>query len=353
VLALPLLAGQFGALGSGVMASLGEAAPISMRRADPDRHERHPRRRDVNMNHLGRVLNNEDDEEPATYFLYVQGANPAATFPDQRRVLAGLARDDLFTVVHDQVLTDTARYADVVLPATTHFEADDLAASYGSFTLQRMRPVIDRVGESKTNDELSAAIAERLDFPAGSFDADPERLIASVVTLDAPIDDAISVRPDGGTVQFRDTFPTPDGRARLFLADSELPLPRYRALDDAHPLTLLSPATSRTINSMFGEFNGPAAALSLHPSDAESRGLTDGDPATVFNHRAEVELPVHIDADLLPGICSIPKGLWRRSTPGGLTANALVPDDLSDLAGGACFNDARVEVRRGRGTTSA
>ena len=104
---------------------------------------------------------------------------------------------------------------------------------------------------------------------------------------------------------------------------------------------------------MFGEFKVPAPAVSLHPSDAESRGLTDGDTAVVFNDRAEVELPVHIDRDLLAGICSIPKGLWRRSLPGGLTANALVPDDLSDLAGGACFNDARVEVRRGRETTSA
>jgi anaerobic selenocysteine-containing dehydrogenase len=352
VLALPLLAGQFGVPGSGVMASLSGAAPISMRRADPDRHERRLPRRDVNMNHLGRVLNNADEEEPASHFLYVQGANPAATFPDQRRVLAGLERNDLFTVVHDQVLTDTARYADVVLPATTHFEADDIAASYGSFTLQRMRPVIDRVGESRTNDELSAAIAERLGFPADSFDADPDRLIDAVVTLAAPIDDAISVRPDGGTVQFRDTFPTPEGRARLFLIDSELPVPRYRPLDDPHPLTLLSPATSRTINSMFGEFNGPAAEVSMHPKDAESRGLSAGDTAVVFNDRAEVELPVRIDPDLLPGICSIPKGLWRRSSPGGLTANALVPDDLSDLAGGACFNDARVEVR-GRRTISA
>jgi anaerobic selenocysteine-containing dehydrogenase len=200
---------------------------------------------------------------------------------------------------------------------------------------------------------LSAALAECLGFPAASFDSDPERLIDAVVTSERPIEDAVVVRPEGGTVQFRDTFPTPDGRAQLFLADSELPLPRYRPLDDPHPLTLLSPATSRTINSIFGEFNGPQAVVSLHPHDAESRGLADGDSAVVFNDRAEVELPVQLDADLLPGICSIPKGLWRRSSPSGLTANALVPDDLSDLAGGACFNDARVEVRRGRRTTSA
>ena len=347
VLALPLLAGQFGVAGGGVMASLSGAAPISMRRADPDRHLRPIPRRQVNMNHLGRVLCNEDEEEAPSHFLFVQGANPAATFPNQRRVLAGLARDDLFTVVHDQVLTDTARFADVVLPATTHFEADDLAASYGTFTLQRMRPAIGPVGESRTNDEVSAALASRLGYPPESFDPDPERIIAAVVTADRPLEHAVVLRPAGGTVQFRDTHPTPDGRARLYAPESELPLPRYRALDDPYPLTLLSPATSRTINSIFGEFNGPAACVTLHPHDADERGIAPGDTVVVFNDRAEVTLPAAVDGDLLPGICSIPKGLWHRSSPCGLTANALVPDELSDLAGGACFNDARVDVRRG------
>ena len=117
------------------------------------------------MNHLGRLLCGELAGPPARV-LFVSGANPAVMAPDQVRVLRGLAREDLFTVVHDQVLTDTAALADVVLPCTTHFEADDLAHSYGSFTLQRMPPVIAPVGESRPNDEVAAALAARLGLPA-------------------------------------------------------------------------------------------------------------------------------------------------------------------------------------------
>ena len=137
-----------------------------------------PRRRaaPINMNHIGRALCGELDGPPARV-LFVSGANPAVMAPDQVRVLRGLARDDLFTVVHDQVLTDTAALADVVLPCTTHFEADDVAHSYGSFTLQRMPRVIEPVGESRTNDEVAAALAVRLGFPAASFDPDPVAML--------------------------------------------------------------------------------------------------------------------------------------------------------------------------------
>ena len=151
-----MLAGQFGRPGAGVV-----ERHVGRRPADPDGALRQdgtapvtiPPARMVNMNRLGRDLLEAD---PRVEVLFVQGANPAVTAPDQRRVLAGLAREDLFTVVHDQVLTDTARFADIVLPATTHFEADDVADSYGSFTVTPMPAVIDRVGGSRTNDEVAA-----------------------------------------------------------------------------------------------------------------------------------------------------------------------------------------------------
>ena len=122
------------------------------------------------MNELGTEL-------PRMRVLFVQGSNPAVTAPRQRLVLDGLGRDDLFTVVHDQVLTDTALYADVVLPATTHFEADDLAGSYGSFTRQRIAAVIDRVGESRTNDEVGAGLAARLGLDMTRYGTDPDALM--------------------------------------------------------------------------------------------------------------------------------------------------------------------------------
>lgn len=348
VLALPLLCGHAGVPGSGVLTSTTRAAGIASV-ADPDPHAptSDDGRRRVNMNQLGALLCGELDGPPASV-LVVQGANPAVMNPAQVDVLRGLAREDLFTVVHDQVLTDTAAFADVVLPATTHFEATDVATSYGSYALQRVVPVIPPVGESRTNAEVAAGLAERLGFPSVSFDPDPDRSIAAVVP-GGELDGVRQLHAPGSTVPFRDVFPTlPSGRARLHLPESELPLPRFVPLDDAsYPLTLITPASSRLVNSMFGEFNAPPAVVSLSPADAASRGLVDGARARVFNERGALEMTVRVDPNVRDGVCVIPKGLWRRDGWNGLTANALCPDGLSDLASGACFNDARVDVRPG------
>ncbi len=223
VLALPVLTGQLGVLGSGVMASLSGADDFALN-GPPSGG-----RRKVNMNELGTEL-------PQMRVLFVQGSNPAVTAPRQRLVLDGLARDDLFTVVHDQVLTDTALYADVVLPATTHFEADDLAGSYGSFTRQRIAAVIGRVGESRTNDEVGAGLAERLGLDMARYRADPDALMKEGLGggSPAPAGDAEVLHAPGTAVQFRDTFPDfEDRKARLappILRDGAVPA--YRAARD-------------------------------------------------------------------------------------------------------------------------
>ncbi len=348
VLALAVLTGSFGRPGAGVYASLSAAGHLNPTAGDPEATTAFPQRRQVNMNRLGPALCGDLDGAPVTV-LFVQGANPAVMNPDQLSVLQGLRRDDLFTVVHDQVLTDTARFADVVLPATTHLEADDVAKSYGSFTLQRMVPVIDRVGQSRTNDEVSRAIADGLGYPAELYDPAPETGIAGVVIDGEGCSGARVLRQPGTTVQFRDTFPSfSDGRARLEDPDGELPLPRFQPLTSMSdgPLTLISPATNRTINSMLAEFNAPEAVVRLSPVDADARKIASGDRVRVFDHRASLELQAVVDDALRPGVCSIPKGLWRRHTDGEITANAFVPSTISDLAGGACFNDARVDVSR-------
>jgi anaerobic selenocysteine-containing dehydrogenase len=342
VLALWVLAGQFGQRGAGILTSLSSAAPLST--AGLAIGPRPAATVQVNMNRVGAILCGEEPGAAPARVLFVQGANPAATAPDQVTMLRGLARDDLFTVVHDQVVTDTARFADVLLPATTHFEADDVTHSYGSYVLQPVRAVIDRVGGSRTNDELAAGLAVRLGLDSREFDAEPARLLARMLT-DGPVDTPRVLRPPGTTVQFRDTFPTfPDRRARLHLPDSELPLPQYRPVDTTHPLTLISPATAKTINSMFGEFDPPRAVVSMNPDDAEARGIVDSATVRVWNDQAELTLPCRLDSALRRGVCSIPKGLWLRDLADGKTANSLVPASLSDLAGGACFNDARVEI---------
>jgi anaerobic selenocysteine-containing dehydrogenase len=339
-----VLAGQFGVRGAGVMASLGTATPLAWDAREPDTPEDRRRPRALGMNQLGARLVDPDLDPPITV-LFVQGSNLAATNPDQVGVLRGLARDDLFTVVHDQVLTDTARYADVVLPATTHFETHDLAASYGTFTLQETPAVIAPVGESRSNNEVAAELARRLGYDMTRFEVTRAAILERSLRDGGTYDGARATRPAGGTVQFRDTFPSfTDQRARLASLPG-LGVPRHRDLDDPYPLALLTPSTPKTINSMFGEFQPAEPVVRMHPEDAAARNLAEGQAVVVENDRATVRTSLRLDASLRRGVVTMPKGSWCRDFPGGLTANALVPDTLSDLADGACFNDARVEVR--------
>jgi anaerobic selenocysteine-containing dehydrogenase len=359
VFALPVLTGAFGTLGSGVhlhtdhdldwnYAALCDEVlgPVGQ----PGSAPRGQARRHVNQNRLGQLLTDPGDE-PAVSVLVVQGANPAVMNPAQGKVLQGLGREDLFTVVHDQVLTDTARFADVVLPATTHFESPDVAVPYGSFAVNRIAAVIERVGESRTNDELTAGLAARLGFgggPGEAFDPDPERLRSLALPDGVPA--MVSTQAPGSAVQFRDIWPdTREGRARLVAgraaqAGGASRLPEYVRLESDRPLVLVSPASAKTINSIFGDTDGPSPALRLHPADAADRGLVDGQEVTVLGDPDRLDTTLTVDPDLRPGVASMPKGLWRRAVGGSFTANAFAPDTLNDLAGGACFNDARVEV---------
>jgi anaerobic selenocysteine-containing dehydrogenase len=152
-------------------------------------------------------------------------------------------------------------------------------------------------------------------------------------------------------VQFVDVFPnTPDRKVNLFPTqyDAEAPMGLYAfqpdPATDAFPLALISPSSERTINSTLGQLPRTDVKLLMHPDDAEVRGLAEGDLVRVFNALGEVHCPLQVLPGIRPGTVSLPKGLWRRSTRNGVTGTALVPDSLTDIAGGACFNDARVQV---------
>ena len=205
-----------------------------------------------------------------------------------------------------------------------------------------IQPIIDRVGESRTNNEFAAALALRLGFSVDEFNADPKIIAERIASQKSQ---AVQFRKPGTTVQFRDTWPSFDGkRAQLFAAQSELPLPKFREATSEYPLVLLSPATSHTINSMFADTDPPRVAIYMNQQDVIARKLSESTRVKVFNDKATLEIDLVVDATMRPGVCSIPKGLWLRATNQGVTANAFAPDDLNDLVGGACFNDARVEV---------
>jgi anaerobic selenocysteine-containing dehydrogenase len=315
-----------------------------------------PETRIVNMNKLGRALTEYDD--PPVKVLFVYNCNPAATVPDQRRVLRGLEREDLFTVVFEQVMTDTALYADVVLPNTTFLEGYDVAKAYGPIHLELGRPVIDTVGEARPNADVFGELSARLGLlkdgePSGELDLMLNVLDNLPEHIGAGLRAGEAATPPNGPapVQFVDVFPkTADRKVDLFPAalEASAPMGLYRFQPDPatehYPLALISPASERTISSTLGELPRPDVKLAINPDDARDRGLAEGDLVRVFNELGEVHCPMTLAPTLRRGVVSLPKGLWRRNTRNNTTGTALVPDTLTDIGGGACFNDARVQV---------
>ena len=355
ILALPAVAGKFGVRGGGFSMSNSNAWGLEQETCIGVKQ---PNTRTVNMIQLGRALT--ELKNPPIGLLFVYNCNPAVTIPDQNRVLRGLRRDDLFTVVFDQVMTDTARWADVVLPATTFLEHYDIAKSYGTVNLQLVQPIIEPVGDSRPNVEVFADLARRLGIEvSATLGTDPEAVMHVTATMPNAIRESLMQNGSAtppipvAPVQFVDVFPqTHDGKIDLFPStlerDAPLGLYTYRGdlPADTYPLMLLSPASEKTINSTLGELRPRLASLQIHPTDAEARGLNSGDIARVFNQLGEIHCPITVNPDMKSGTVGLPKGLWRKSTMNGSTANSLVSDSLTDLGGGACFNDARVEVTR-------
>jgi anaerobic selenocysteine-containing dehydrogenase len=352
VLALPAVGGKFGVRGGGY--SMSNSASWNIERPWINANE--PETRLVNMNHLGRALTDYDD--PPVKLLFVYNCNPAATAPDQRHVLKGLERDDLFTVVFEQVMTDTAMYADVILPNTTFLEGYDFAKAYGPINIELGVPVVDAVGESRSNADVFGDLCARLgvlgdDEPAGELDLLVHVLDHLPGSIGENIRSGRRAEPPFGSapIQFVDVFPkTADKKVDLFPAALEASAPaglyRYQSdpATDRYPLALISPSSDRTISSTLGELPRPDVKLSMHPDDAAARGLADKDLVRIFNELGEVHCELSVTPAVRPGTVSLPKGLWRRSTRNGYTATALAPATLSDLGGGACFNDARVQV---------
>ena len=351
-LALPAVAGKFGVRGGGYTLSNSAVWTSSLDRsriAEPE-----PPTRTINMNRAGEALLEAD---PAVRLLFVYNCNPLATLPNQEKVRRGLAREDLFTIVFEQAWTDTAQWADLVLPATHFLEHSELVKGYGSYVFYRNRPVAVPAGEARPNVEVFSELVRRLGLSRPGDLETQEALADALLVRSERMREELErdgvAAPDSGPapIQFVDAFPmTPDRKIHLVpeALDREAPLGLYGFQEDPaserFPLALISPATSRTISSTLGQLVREPATLEVHPADAAARGIAHGDVARVWNELGEVRVAVRLNPDLRPGIVCLPKGLWSRSTLSGTTANALAPDTLSDLGGGACFNDARVEI---------
>ncbi len=374
---LPAVIGSWRHRGGGILLSTSARFPLNypaLQRTDliP------PETRTVNMSRLAEALTGELSGPPVQS-LYVYNSNPAAVAPDQKRVIGGLKRDDLFTIVHDQFLTDTADYADVVLPATTQLEHFDLHTSYGHQWVQVNDPCIPAVGESRCNTDVFRGLAERMGFEPELFAVSDEELAKVALWEDAANRPAAfagitidSLREDGprklripeSTPPFSaGGFPTPSGKCELFSERLQQlgfdPLPTYLPPSESpetapelaarFPLQLLSPPSPHFLNTTFANVDSLRQAartqlLYLHPEDAAARGIGDGDRVIIRNDRGTFEAVAEIGETVRPGVVVSPSIWWNKFVPGHANVNATTSSALTDLGGGATFFDNLVEV---------
>ena len=323
------------------------------------------RPRVINHSALGDALTSAN---PPVKMTIVYNNNPVAVCPDSDKVIAGFSREDLFTVVMDHFQTDTADYADIVLPATTQLEHYDVHKSYGHLYMLANNPAIAPVGESLPNTEVFRRLAARLGFEEPCFRDSDEDLCRTALNgvswdslkqtgwrkLDVP--ERFAPFAAGG-------FPTPSGKCEFYSAALEKqgidPLPFYNPpaevadaeLAKRYPLAFISPPARHFLNSSFAnvarfrEFESEPH-LDLHPSDAATRGIADGDLVRVFNDRGSHRLRARVNGKPRPGVVVAPSVWWKKYSPDRGNANNLTSQRTADLGGGATFYDCRVQVER-------
>ena len=383
---LPCIIGSLKEVGGGIHLSTSGAFDLNknaLRRPDlkPEGMQHPPRV--VNMVELGKALNTPTD--PPLKALFVYNSNPAAVCPNHNEVVRGLKRADLFTVVHEQFFTDTTDYADILLPATTFFEHKDLQAAYGHYFLQVSEQAIDPLGECRANVEVFRALAERMGFQDACFGESIDEMIDGALDSSNPWLKGISRERLENERQVRlnfsgqwpvvsgqseaakpflpfahGNFRTPSGKAELYseamkalgldpVAEFKPPKEsRHGGQGKAFPLELLARKADNFMNSTFCDQASvkkmeETGLLEMHSSDAQARGISDGEAVRVYNHRGEIFLQARVDGAVQPGAVAA-KLNWAKLGPGFRNINVLTSEKLSDLGNSATFYSVLVEV---------
>jgi anaerobic selenocysteine-containing dehydrogenase len=358
---LPSLTGAWRDSGGGLARSTQVYFEAALNYPDePD-----PPRRQFNMARLGQVLT-DMSLAPTIGALVVHNSNPAVICPDQNAVIKGLEREDLFTVVIEQFMTDTARYADIILPATTQIEHLDLGIAWGHLYLSLNQPAIEPVGEALPNTEIFRRLGEAMRLGDPGFRDSDEALVRQLLDSDHPWLEGITfeslttqtwqrLNVDPGHRPYVDApADTPDGRLHL----GNLTYRRGAETPDGgengdYPLALISRKQHlKFLNANYGGFDkhlpsGGEPRIQIHDVDAQSRGVSSGDRVQVFNDRGTLTLTAEVSTDVQPGVIAIPFGWWHRHTPEQRGVNALTnPSTPSDDLGSAAFHDTLVQVVR-------
>jgi anaerobic selenocysteine-containing dehydrogenase len=375
---LPLLTGAWKYKGGGLQLSTSGSFPFNDKALQmPELMKASPlgrAARVVNMSLLGQALTSlgsRAEDGPPVKALFVYNSNPAAIAPNQNDVLRGMRRQDLFTVVHEQFFTDTADYADVLLPAPTFLEVKDVQGAYGHLFTQVSEPAIAPLGEAKSNVALFGELGRRMGFEEACFDDREDALIdqaletndpwfagitrerlerAGHIPLQLPADAAGEVLPFSTAEWFR----TPSGRGELvpvpvFTAPVES---RAHAAEGAYPLEFLPRKADNYMNSTFANLPQhqrmearTAGVLEMHRTDAAARAIVTGDEVEVFNGRGSLALKALVNAQVAAGVVAARLD-WNKLSAGGVNVNALTSETLTDLGGGPTFYSTLVEVRK-------
>jgi anaerobic selenocysteine-containing dehydrogenase len=328
-----------------------------------------PATRSLNMVHLGRALN-DPTLTPPIAALFVYASNPAVTTPNQALVLRGLAREDLFTVVHDQFMTDTARFADYVLPATTQLEHWDLLGSWGHTFLSLNRPAIAPLGEARPTTEVFRRLAEALAIDEPYLRQSDEEMIRDALASGHPYLEGITFErlraeawaplslPEPWMPFANGRYDTPSGKCELYSARLEAdgidPLPAYvppPPSSPRFPLVLLTPKTAvHFLNSSYSHLPHHRRAqgelwLDLHVADAEPRGIADGALVRLVSEHGALEVRARVGDRVRPGVVAVPSGGWASLGRGGASVNVLTGDSLTMWSGGPVLHGTRVEAQ--------
>jgi anaerobic selenocysteine-containing dehydrogenase len=388
---LPLITGAWKYVGGGLQLSTSGAFPWDSDALEmPELMMQSPLgrpARTVNMSRLGHALTElgqQPNEGPPVKAMFVYNSNPAAVAPNQNAVLRGMAREDLFTVVHEQFFTDTAEYADIVLPATTFLETKDVQGAYGHFYVQMSNQAIAPLGEARNNTWVFRELAARMGFTEPCFADSDDAMIHQALggNLKGDRNDwfagitreqlerqghaamALPRNARGQVLPFSDAswFGTPSGRGELTPVPVFVPPVESRAgaaaRDGRFPLEFLPRKADNYMNSTFANLPGhqkmeaaTAGMLEMHPADAAMRNIANGDAVEIFNARGAVRLLALVDGAVPQGVVAA-RLSWNRMAgveAGGNSArnvNALTSERVTDMGGGATFYSVLVEVRR-------
>lgn len=352
--ALPAVVGAWQYPGGGLLSSASGSKFIGkdvMQQA----HVHAPAKRLMPMIKLGEMLINPEGTK--VHSLYIFSSNPAITAPDQNVVRRGLMRDDLFTVVHERFFTDTCKYADIILPATTSVEHDDIYNSYGHYTIGTGYKLIEPIGESRSNWQVIAELAKRMGLEDDFFDLSERELIEQIVRTSSRISKRdqeliLNGEPVEMTVpeSYKMDFKTPSGKIELYNPQDVEPLIRYMPpYGDNAPFWLINGNDIRILDSSFCEldFNDPELMkLRIHPEDAKMYNINDGAEVEIYNDRGSVKIKAYYDDEVQRGTL-VTLGVWwqSQSSDPHVAINALTAARPTDQGWGSTFYDVQVHIR--------